>query len=308
MFMTYRKEGVLIDDGMLLALIAEISRNGGLPGVHAENDQMIVALVEKFLKENRLSSKYHALSRPNITEFEAINRAWYIADYCNSALYVYHMSTKEGANLIRSIRSQGKKAYSEVCTHHLVLTDELYERSDGIKYIMTPPLRKKEDTEALWSALADGTISNVASDHSSWDLGQKKGKKSFAEVPNGVAGIETRVPVTYSEGVNGGRLGLQRFVEVVSTNPAKIFGLYPKKGSLSVGSDADITIIDPKFETKITLESLHSNVDYTIYEGIRVKGYPVTTIVRGEPIVKDRQFVGGSDANGVCVAGHRFAA
>ena len=306
MFMTYRKEGVLIDDGMLMLLINEISKNGGLPGVHAENDAMIVTLVEKFLAENKVSPIFHALSRPNVTESEAINRALYIADFYNSPLYIYHMSTKQGAGLIRSAKSLGKKAYCEVCTHHLVLTDELYERSDGIKYIMTPPLRRREDLEALWNALAEGTISNVASDHSSWDPGQKDKKNSFAEVPNGVAGIETRVPVIYSEGVIGGRLSLQRFVEVVSTNPAKIFGLYPKKGSLSVGSDADITIIDPKLETKITLESLHSRVDYTIYDGMRLKGYPITTIVKGEPIVKDRQFIAGSPANGVFVPGRRF--
>jgi dihydropyrimidinase len=307
MFMTYRKEGILIDDGMLLTLISEIARNGGLPGVHAENDSMIVALVEKFIREGKISPQYHALSRPNITESEAINRVQYIAEFCNSPLYIYHMSTKEGADLIRKARRSGSKSYAEVCTHHLVLTDKLYERTDGIKFIMTPPLRRKEDTEALWAALADGTISNVASDHSSWDMSQKQGKKSFAEVPNGVAGIETRIPVTFSEGVSKERLSLQRFVEVVSTNPAKIFGLYPKKGSLSVGSDADITIIDPKLEAKITLERLHSKVDYTIYEGFKVKGYPIATVARGEVIVKEGQFATDSSANGLFLPRKKFS-
>ena len=211
-------------------------------------------------------------------------------------LYVVHLSTKVGLEYIKNARESGQNVYAETCPQYLLLDESKYEleNNEGLKYIMSPPLRSTENCEALWKGIKDGYIETIATDHCPFSFNRDKqlGKEDFTKCPNGVPGVEERIPLIFSEGVMKNRISINKFVEVCCTNPAKIFGLYPKKGTIAVGSDADITIIDPNKEVVLTTDKLHSNVDYTAYEGINLKGYPIFTILRGKVISKDGEFVG----------------
>jgi dihydropyrimidinase len=288
-YLTY--DGCLNDDEILKVL--DRTRGLGiLPAFHAENHGIISFLTEKFRSEGKVAPQYHALSRPDYCEAEAIRRILSLAEAAGKApVYIVHLSTALGLQAIVEARCRGLTVYGEVCPQHLVLDDSCYLEPEygGLKYIMAPPARRKEDCAALWRGLEEGSIDVVATDHCSFNLADKLklGKDDFSKCPGGIPGAETRLPILFSEGVLAGRLSLNRFVDVVSTTPAKLMGLYPRKGTLTPGSDADVVIMDPDMEKIITPNILSQNADYSPYEDMRVRGWPVATMVRGRVVFRE---------------------
>lgn len=290
MYLTYDYK---LDDADALKVLEKLKAIGALTTVHCENDAVIHYLREKLVSAGKKEAKYHPASRPPYCEAEAVDRMISLAKAAGQApLYIVHVSTKEGVELIRRAKAEGDTVFGETCPQYLVLDDSCYEDpEEGLKYILSPPIRSKEHQDFIWKALKDGSLQVVATDHCSFDYhGDKQnGKDDFTKCPNGAPGVETRMPIVFSEGVSKGRLTLNEFAAVTSTNPAKLFGMYPKKGVLSVGSDADIVLIDPDMEVTITKSILHENVDYTPYEGLAVKGWPVMTIIRGQTVVENER-------------------
>jgi len=287
-FTAYRARGLAMDDGSILRFLELASRLKILVGVHAENDDIINYNIERFLREGRKSPIYHALSRPPIAEAEAVKRMTLFAEYTGANLYIVHLSSRLGVEAVREARKRKVKVFAETCPHYLVFTDEVYNREDGYKFILSPPIKSREDREALWRGLRDGTIMTVGSDHAVFNLGEKQvGRDDFTKAPGGVQGTENIIPILFSEGVLKKRITLKRLVQLVSYNPARFFGLYPRKGTIQVGSDADLTILDPNKRIILGKNVLHSSIDHSIYEGVEVKGYPVTVISRGEILVED---------------------
>ncbi len=287
-----------LDDHQILKVLNRTGRMGVLTTFHAENDAIIGFLRGKYQAQGQLKPIYHALSRPDYCEAEAIQRILRLAQAAGDArVYIVHLSTASGLEAIASARSKGQQVYAEVCPQHLLLDDSCYEEPNhgGLKYIMAPPLRKQADCEALWQGLSDGTVDVVATDHCSFNFADKLalGKKDFSKCPGGIPGVETRVPLMFSEGVLKGRLSLNRFVDLVATAPAKIMGLYPRKGTLMPGGDADVVIFDPDKEKTITPETLRHNADYSPYEGMRVRGWPVLTMVRGQVVMQEDRIIAG---------------
>ncbi len=293
LFMVYRKEGLMVDDGVLFKVFMEATSHGGLVVLHAENAAMIEFLVDEALREGHREAIYHALTRPPITEAEAVHRALFMANYLRAPYYNLHLSMRQGVDMFREARRRGQPVYAETCTHYLINTMDDLRGPNGINFICTPPLRTKEDQEALWAGLADGTLSAVSSDHEAFTTDMKKiGKDCFDKVPNGLPGHEFRLPVLFSEGVGKGRISVNRLSEITSTNIAKIVGLYPKKGAIALGSDADLVILDPKLEKTITPEESLYEMDWYPFEGMRVKGWPVVTISKGKIIWENGKFQG----------------
>lgn len=298
LFMTY--DGLRVNDDVLMKALIKTRDHGGLVCVHAENYYIIDYLVKEFLAAGKIEPKYHALSRPPLAEGEATGRAVKLAELVKAPLYIVHLSCKEALAEVARARDDGSPIMAETCPQYLLLSYDNYEEPDfqGAKYVMSPPLRPKENQPVLWNALARGNLQVVATDHCPFNFkGQKDmGREFFGKIPNGAPGIEARMVLLYSYGVGQGKLTLSRFVEITATNPAKIFGLYPEKGTIAVGSDADIVVFDPELEKIITHGILHENVDYTPYEGFKVKGFPVATIARGKVIVENGRFVGKQGA------------
>ncbi|MEW6623516.1 MAG: dihydropyrimidinase [Bacillota bacterium] len=293
LFMTYRKAGFIVEDGVLFALMEEMSNKGALVGIHAENDGICEYLTEKLVKQGKLSPESHAVSRPVLAEAECVSRAIMFAEATNTPLYVFHLSSKKGLDIICQAKNKGIPVYTETCPHYLTLTAERYKEAEGQNYIMTPPLREQEDIDALWQGISQGYIQIVSSDHCAFNSEQKAvGKSCFRDVAPGIPGTETLLPLLYSEGVCKGRITLNQLVEILAYNPAKIFGLAPEKGLICNGSDADLAIIDPNREIVLSKNTIHMATDYTPYEGMRVKGYPDATIVRGRFVIKDGIFEG----------------
>ena len=293
LFMTY--PGLAVDDGELYAALQTVSEAGGMAGVHAENMHLIRRFVRTLLLEGKTAPAYHEASRPPLVEAEAVSRAILLAAETNSNLYFFHLSTARGLDEIRRARRKGLPVYAETCPQYLLLTRDKYREPDfrAARYVMSPPLRGIEDQSALWSGLADGNLQVVGSDHCPFRSDQKQlGLESFDRIPNGGPGVETLLPLLLSEGVGKGRLTMERLVEIVSTEPARLFGLYPRKGAVMAGSDADLVIIDPGREVALSAETLHMNLDYTLYEGFVLKGYPVITISKGKVICSDGRFFG----------------
>lgn len=289
-FTAYRERGLAMNDGQILDFLQLAGRLGALVGVHGENDDIVNHLLKKFLREGKRSPLYHALSRPPIAEAEAIQRVALLAQHANASIYIVHLSSKLGLDAVRDARRKGVKIFAETCPHYLVYTSEVYEREDAFKFILSPPIKGREDREALWKGLENGLIMTVGSDHAVFPLVEKlRGRDDFTRAPGGVQGTENIVPILYSEGVVKDRISLERFVQLVSLNPARFFGLYPRKGVIQVGSDADLTIIDPDKRVVLGKDVLHSAIDHSIYEGFEVKGYPTTVISRGEVIVEDME-------------------
>ena len=293
LFMVYRSEGIMADDGMLMRVFQESAKHGGLVGCHAENVFMIEYLRDKALKAGQKAAINHALTRPPFTEAETVNRTLYMADMFKAPYYNFHLSIKEGVSMFRKARQQGLPVYAETCTHYLVNSVDDLKREDGINFICTPPLRDGEHQQALWNGLFDGSLSLVSSDHCAFteDM-KKKGGESFDQVPNGMPGHEFRVPIMFSEAVHKRDMSLNRFTEIVSSNAAKIFGLYPKKGVIQVGSDADILIIDPRVERTISVEDSLYGMDWYPCEGMKVKGWPSVTVSKGKILWEDGEFFG----------------
>lgn len=282
-FMAY-KGALMIDDGQMVGLMQEVKERGGMVTVHATNGDMIDSLIAKHRAEGRLSPLYHYLSQPEVTEAEASGRFVDMAHYTGVPAYIVHLTCEGALNQVREATSRNQKVFVETCIQYLLLDASLYERNpEGAKWVMSPPLRQKKDQEALWAGLNQGLVQVVATDHCPFKWEQKMmGKDDFSKIPNGHPAIEHRMELLWSEGVEKGRISANKYVEVTSTNPAKIFGMYPRKGCIAVGSDADLVIFDPGKEHKLSAATHHMNVDYSAYEGWEVKGKCETVILRGK--------------------------
>jgi len=288
-FMAY-KGALMIDDRQMLELMVELKIHGGILTTHAENGDMVDSLVAENKKRGNLSPQYHVLSRPPICEAEASGRVMDLAHSGHHPLYIVHMTCEEALNRVRAATLRNQKVHVETCVQYLLLDDSLYFQDgfEGSKYVMSPPLRKKKDQEALWAGINQNLIHTVATDHCPFCMKQKEmGKDDFSKIPNGAPGIEHRMELLFSEGVKRGRISLNKFVDITSTAPAKIFGLMPKKGTIAVGSDADIVIFDPEVSHTITAEKHHMNCDYSAYEGWQVQGQCRTTLLRGKVVVDE---------------------
>lgn len=296
-FKIYLTYDYRVDDEGVIKVLLRLKELGGITTVHCENNDAVNYLRNYYVKNGLTSPIYHALSRPCECEGEAINRMINLAAIAGDApLYIVHLSTSIGLDYIKLAHNRRQQVYAETCPQYLFLDEEKYNEANngGLKYIMSPPLRKKENQEHLWNGLRDGYIQTVATDHCPFAFSKDKqrGKDDFTKCPNGAPGVEERMPLMFSEGVMKGKISINKFVDVCCTAPAKIFGLYPKKGTIQAGSDADIVLIDPNKDVTLTKHILHGNVDYTAYEGFKLKGYPVMTMVRGRIIVRDNVFIG----------------
>jgi len=298
-FMAYKNQFQADDETLFRTLVAA-KELGALVMVHAENGDVIDYLVKKALAEGNTDPIYHALTRPPEAEGEATGRAATLTGLADSQLYVVHVSCAEAARKIAEARSKGIDIWGETCPQYLVLDQTYLERPnfEGAKYVWSPPLREQWNQDVLWNALKTGQLQTLGSDQCSFDfVGQKDlGKGDFSKIPNGGPIIEDRVSILFSEGVKKGRISLNQFVELTSTRAAKLFGLYPKKGTIAVGVDADIVIFDPTVERVLSAETHHMAVDYNPFEGMKVTGEPVSVLSRGEFVIRDKQFVGSRGA------------
>ncbi len=275
-----------VDDATMIQLLEETKKHGGLVQVHAENVHIIDHMNKVLEKEGKLEPYYHAVSRPNIAEEEAIYRASKMVEMTGSRIYIVHLSSKEGLWIVKQARDHGVNVYAETCPQYLLLDDERYKEPDwnGAKYVMSPPLRTKESNNALWEGLRGGDLQVVATDHCPFDFNGKKdmnGKGDYKVIPNGAPGIETLLLMLHSEGVAKGRISLEKMVDVLSSGTARMFGL-KDKGEIAVGKDADIVVFDPDQQFTITQSKLHMNVDYTPFEGFEVTGMPSAVYSRGK--------------------------
>ena len=287
--------GLMVDDGQILKLLETCREAGVLPIVHAENHHMIEHMKERLLREGQTSPRYHPISRPCLAEAEAAQRVLALSALTRTPVYFVHLSCTETLEAVRLARSRGQEVYAEVTPHHLLLSDEEYLRPDpeAAMFVLSPPLRDRSHHSQLWGALARGEIQTIATDHCPWTRAQReRGLGNFTLIPNGAPGVETRIPLLFTFGVREGRLSLNRFVEVCSTMPAKLFGLYPRKGTIAPGADADLVVFDPEEEVTLSWRTLHHQVDHCPYEGWKVKGYPRLVLSRGEVIVEKGEFLG----------------
>ena len=295
LFMAY-PESVMADDATIFKTLRRASNNGALVCLHAENGHMIDVLVKQALAEGHTDPKYHELTRPPITEAEATHRTIRMAEVAGAPVYFVHLSCSEALEEVQTARSKRDYVYAETCTHYLTLDNSMYQKEgfEGAKYVLTPPLRDKSHQEDLWNGLRRDDLQIVSTDHCAFRFADQKtlGRGDFSKIPNGGPGIENRFSLLYTSGITTGLLNMNRFVEVFSTAAAKRFGLYPRKGTIAAGSDADIVIFHPDTETTISAQSHHMNVDYSMYEGMRVKGVPDFVISRGNIIVEDGQYLG----------------
>ena len=293
MFMIYRSQGWQSTDADLYCALRETAKYGGMVGVHAESDDLITLLQNEAERDGLEGCYTHALTRPTVTESEAIARVINLAEATGGRLYIFHMSTGRAAEIVKESRQRGIDVHAETGPHYLLLDDELFKREDGHHFATCPPIRKPADQEKLWQGLSDGCIEVLATDTCTFNSEQKAmWEGDYRKIPFGLPGIETLLPLTYTKGVREGRFDLARMVELLCENPARIFGLWPRKGSISVGSDADVVVFDPDLAVTLSHETLTSNCDYCPFEGTEVTGWPVHTLVRGKAVVRDRQFVG----------------
>src|SRR5437868_3755148 len=295
LFMAY--PGVfMLDDASIFKALRQTAKHGGMVCMHAENGGAIDVIVKQALAEGKTAPKYHALTRPTTAEAEACGRAIALAEMAGAPLYIVHMSCNEALEKVREARDRGLPVYAETCPQYLYLSLENMDAPgfEGAKYVFTPPLREKWHQEKLWNGLRNDHLQVVSTDHCPFCFKEQKelGKDDFTKIPNGGPGIEHRMSLVYSGGVGKGRFNVNRFVELVSTTPAKIFGLYPRKGTLAVGSDADLVIFDPNRKHTISAKTHHMRVDYSMFEGIQVTGMPHAVLSRGQVIVEDDKFLG----------------
>jgi dihydropyrimidinase len=290
-YMTY--DAMKVSDYQMLDILALARREGAMVMVHAENHDMIAWLAERLLEKGLSQPRYHAVSHARVAEGEATNRAVALAQLLDVPLLIVHVSAAEAIDVIRDAQTKGLKIYGETCPQYLFLTaDDIGMDLEGTKFCCSPPPRDHAAQEAVWRGLANGTFQVFSSDHAPYRYDEtgkllKGDKTTFKDTANGVPGIELRVPLLFSEGVGKARLDLNRFVALTATNHARLYGLYPKKGTIAVGSDADIAIWDPESEVTVSAADIHDNVGYTPYEGMRLKGWPVTVLSRGRVIVDD---------------------
>jgi dihydropyrimidinase len=295
LFMAY-KGAVMVDDETLFKSMEVATETGALVMVHAENGDAIDVIVKRALAEGKTEPKWHALTRPPETEGEATNRAIQLARIAGAPLYVVHVSCKEATEPIALARAKGWKVFGETCTQYLFVDiDKILQAPgfEGGKYVYTPPPREKENLEHLWDCVSKDVLSAVSTDHCpfNWDGQKTLGKDDFSKIPNGGPGLENRLQMIHEFGVRAGRISLNRMVELLSTNPAKLFGLYPRKGTIAVGSDADIVVFDPEKKVTISASTHHSRVDYNLYEGTEVTGSPEVVLLRGNVLVENDELV-----------------
>jgi dihydropyrimidinase len=282
-FMAY-KGALMIDDRQMIGLMQEVKKHGGLINVHATNGDMIDYLVAKHKAEGKLAPLYHYLSQPEITEAEASGRFADMANYTGCPGYIVHLTCEGALNAVRNATRRNQKVFVETCIQYLLLDASLYKQDfEGAKWVMSPPLREKKDQATLWAGINQGLVNVVATDHCPFMWEQKlMGKDDFSKIPNGHPAIENRMELLFSEGVNKGKITLNKYVEVASTNAAKIFGMFPKKGTIAVGSDADIVLFDPNEKHTLSASTHHMNVDYSGYEGWELTGKVKTVLLRGK--------------------------
>jgi dihydropyrimidinase len=294
LFMAY-KGALMVDDETLFRTMEVAAETGALVMVHAENGDAIDVLVKQALAAGNTAPHYHALTRPPETEGEATNRAIMLARVAGAPLYVVHVSCREAVEPIARAREQGWDVWGETCTQYFFIDYTYLERPDfeGAKYVYTPPPRSIENQEVLWHAVRSDVLSVISTDHCAflWDGQKTMGKDDFSKIPNGGPGLENRLHMIHEFGVRAGRISLNRMVELLSTNPAKLFGLYPRKGTIAPGSDADIVVFDPERRHLITAVDQHSKTDYNLYEGTEVTGSPEIVLLRGNVLVENGDFV-----------------
>jgi dihydropyrimidinase len=299
LFMAY--PGVfMVDDATIFRALRRTGENGGLVCMHAENGGVIDELVKEAIRKGHKSPKYHALTRPSRAEGEATGRAIALAEMAGVPIYIVHLSSADALEKVKQARDMGLPAYAETCPQYLFLSYDNYEEPgfDGAKYVMSPPLREKWHQDVLWKGLAKNDLQVISTDHCPFCMREQKelGRDDFSKIPNGAPGIETRLTLVHDGGVRQKRITLNRFVELCSTTPAKMFGLFPRKGTIAVGSDADLVVFDPAAKTTLGVKTLHMRVDYNPYEGTIVEGSPSTVISGGRVVIDNGQFVGKKGA------------
>jgi dihydropyrimidinase len=284
--MTYREDGLLMEDPDLIRIASRLTKAGGMLMLHAEDNDSIEANVPRLIAQGKTSAIYHARSKPPEVETEAIRRIIAMAEETGGRFFIVHLASPGGLDLLTDAMARGLDIRPETCFHYLVFTEEMLKRDDGIKWICSPPLRDAEAQEILWQGVADGRIRMVTSDDAAYSWEAKlMGKDRFDECPNGIPGIEPRFQLLYSEGVAKGRISLSRFVEIVASEPARLFGMAPEKGSLQVGSHADIVLLDPEERWCMGQDTLHMATDWCAYEGVEVTGKIRKVFSRGELII-----------------------
>ncbi|OTP78244.1 Dihydropyrimidinase [Caballeronia sordidicola] len=304
MFMAYPGT-VMSDDAAIFQAMRMVGQHGGMIALHAENGTIIDLLIKEALAQGHTAPKYHALTRPAIMEGEATHRGIKLAELAEAPVYFVHLSAKEALKHVIEARDLGIPVFAETCPHYLFFDESAYadESFDIARYVMSPPLRSKDAQNALWTALKTDDLQLISTDHCPYCMkeghlgrvNQKPfGADDFSKIPNGVPGVETRMTVVYNGGVRPGRISLNRFVELMSTAPAKLFGLFPKKGTIAVGSDADIVLFDPDESHTISADTQHSDCDFTLFEGHRVTGRVKKVLLRGELLIDDNDWVGRS--------------
>jgi dihydropyrimidinase len=299
LFMAY--PGVfMLDDASIFRALLRTRENGGTICMHAENGGVIDVLVKRALAEGKTAPKYHALTRPARAEAEATHRAIALAEIAGVPIYIVHLSAAEALEMVTEARDRGLPAYAETCPQYLFLSYDNYEEPgfDGAKYVMSPPLRPKETQDRLWRGLASNDLQAVSTDHCPFCMKEQKelGRDDFSKIPNGAPGIETRMSLLHDGGVRTGKISWNRYVELTSTSPAKIFGLFPRKGTIAPGSDADIVVFDPEKKQTLSAKTLHMKVDYNPYEGREVSGVSEVVLSRGRVVVEKGKFTGRAGA------------
>ncbi|HYO76400.1 MAG TPA: dihydropyrimidinase [Thermoanaerobaculia bacterium] len=295
LFMAY--PGVfLVDDATIFQAMTMAGEHGGLICMHAENGVVIDAIVQRALAQGMTAPKYHALTRPTKAEAEGVHRAIAIAEMAQTPVYIVHLSSSDALDEVTRARDAGINAYAETCPQYLFLDYNVYEQPgfEGAKWVMTPPIREQWNQEKLWRGLKFNDLQVVSTDHCPFCFKEQKelGRDDFTKIPNGGPGVEHRMSLIYNGGVAQGRISVNRFVELTSTAAAKIFGLFPRKGTIAVGSDADIVIFDPNEEMTISAATHHMRVDYSCYEGYQVRGVTKTVLSRGEVVIEEGEYVG----------------
>src|SRR6202050_1352586 len=295
LFMAY--PGVfMLDDGSIFKTFQATAKNGGLVCMHAENGSAIDVIVQQALAEGKRAPKYHALTRPTTAEAEAVSRAIALAEMAGAPIYIVQLSCNDALEKVREARDRGLPVYAETCPQYLYLSLDNMDAPgfESAKYVFTPPLREKWNQEKLWTGLKQDHLQVVSTDHCPFCFKEQKelGRDDFTKIPNGGPGVEHRMSLIYSGGVGSGRFSANRFVELVSTTPATLFGLYPRKGTIAVGGDADLVIFDPKRKHTISAKTHHMRVDYSMFEGIQVTGMPDVVMSRGRVVVEGEKFLG----------------
>ncbi len=302
-FFTAYPDRLYLDDGAIFQAMQIAEKDGTLILMHAENGMVIEELIAQALREGRTKPKEHALTRPAWTEAEAVCRTAKLAEMSGAALYIVHLSCSEALEEVRKARKRGARILAETCPQYLFLDEKRYDGDafEAAKYVMSPPLRKKANQPQLWTGLKSGELNCVGTDHCPfmWEEKKKGAGLNFTKIPSGAPGVENRMSLLYHGGVTRGRISVRRFVEITSTAAAKIFGLYPKKGTIAVGSDADIVIFDPKRTETIGVanpRTHHMRVDYNPYEGMKIRGFSEIVISKGSVVARDGRFVGKTGA------------